>query len=331
MTEKYKIYLSPETKGKLLQDAELFEFRKADNHINLNGFLKVLVANYFLSYRETQTRKHNTIARIARNAGINERASEEMADSILAELESISHNNDNSESITFTASGDSLKTIEIISSNFLLHTSLSEYIRNMFNSYLSSPRSEREKVIFKDQCESLNVAIKGRKLLSFKTTIDNKQYNVVPYSLAASSQEQFNYLLVYDVDAETVRSFRLSRIKSVYVHDKSYVLTSEITEVLKQSSDNNPAFIFKDAQMICVKFTEEGKRKFRMIYTNRPMLDHVEEDRYYFYWPLNQAKQYFIRFGKDALILEPSRLQDEMLTYYSEAGNVYKALSPQNE
>lgn len=47
MTEKYKIYLSEDTKMRLINDAELFEFYRNDGSVNLNGFLKELIVNYF--------------------------------------------------------------------------------------------------------------------------------------------------------------------------------------------------------------------------------------------------------------------------------------------
>ena len=39
MTEKYKIYLSEDTKTRLATDAELFEFTRENGTVNLNGFL----------------------------------------------------------------------------------------------------------------------------------------------------------------------------------------------------------------------------------------------------------------------------------------------------
>ena len=43
MTEKYKIYLSDDTRSRLINDAELFEFTKKDESVNLNSFLKTLI------------------------------------------------------------------------------------------------------------------------------------------------------------------------------------------------------------------------------------------------------------------------------------------------
>ena len=51
MTEKYKIYLSEDIRSRLINDAELFEFTRSDATVNLNGFLKELIINYFEQYR----------------------------------------------------------------------------------------------------------------------------------------------------------------------------------------------------------------------------------------------------------------------------------------
>lgn len=61
MTDKYKIYVPEEMKARLINDAELFDFTKKDETINLNAFLKTLPINYFDQYRETKTQLLNTI------------------------------------------------------------------------------------------------------------------------------------------------------------------------------------------------------------------------------------------------------------------------------
>ena len=61
MTEKYKIYIPEEMRLRLLNDAELFDFCKKDGSVNLNGFLKELLLQYFDEYRETKERLLDTI------------------------------------------------------------------------------------------------------------------------------------------------------------------------------------------------------------------------------------------------------------------------------
>ena len=66
MTEKYKIYLSEDTKARLINDAELFEFYRNDGTVNLNGFLKELIVNYFEQYRKDNDEHTSTTKRPAR-------------------------------------------------------------------------------------------------------------------------------------------------------------------------------------------------------------------------------------------------------------------------
>ena len=61
MTEKYKIYLSEDTKARLINDAELFEFTRDDGTVNLNGFLKELIVNYFEQYRKDNDELLNSV------------------------------------------------------------------------------------------------------------------------------------------------------------------------------------------------------------------------------------------------------------------------------
>ena len=62
MTEKYKIYLSEDIRSRLINDAELFEFTRKDESVNLNGFLKELIVNYFEQYRKDTEDLMNGIA-----------------------------------------------------------------------------------------------------------------------------------------------------------------------------------------------------------------------------------------------------------------------------
>jgi len=59
--------------------------------------------------------------------------------------------------LSLTVSGSSYGIIRIIENNLLKDISLSQYIKDMFNSYLSIPRSEREAIIFKDTSSNINM------------------------------------------------------------------------------------------------------------------------------------------------------------------------------
>jgi predicted DNA-binding transcriptional regulator YafY len=60
-----------------------------------------------------------------------------------------------------------------------------------------------------------------------------------------------------------------------------------------------------------------------MIYTNRPEIIERNGNILTFEWPLLQLEEYFKRFGKDAIILEPKSSRENMIKFYSEAYEHY--------
>ena len=118
----------------------------------------------------------------------------------------------------------------------------------------------------------------------------------------------------------------MSRLHSIFVEKDSITLDREIIKLLETTASRGPQFSFQDAQMTCVVLTEEGKRKLQMIYTNRPEVDHIDGDRFYFFWPLIQIKEYFKRFGGDAIIVDPENAYNDMKAFYSDALKTYSAI-----
>ena len=161
MTEKYKIYLSEDIKTRLATDAELFEFTRENGTVNLNGFLKELIVNYFDQYRsDNEELLKSVLGELSSAKELKPRTASALADKI---IRTYINNKDSgtgkSAVITLTVSGASCEIIQIIENNLLKENSLSGYIKDMFLSYLSIPRSKREEIIFKDTYESINKAI----------------------------------------------------------------------------------------------------------------------------------------------------------------------------
>jgi hypothetical protein len=169
MTEKYKIYLSEDIKTRLTNDAELFEFYKKDGSVNLNAFLKILIVNYFDQYRNEKEKLLNSIRQdISNIISISDKDSEKLADRIVnTYLKGDFEKAEKSTAITLTVSGESYDIIGIIENNLLKDSSLSGYLKDMFVSYLSIPRSNREIIIFKDSTISIIVPIEPPTSLSF--------------------------------------------------------------------------------------------------------------------------------------------------------------------
>ena len=324
MTEKYKIYLSEEIKNRLINDAELFEFTKKDGSVNLNAFLKTLIVNYFERYRYDSTMLLNSIIQdLTVLTKIKEKDAEELAGKIVSTyIRNDRFQGGRSAVITLTVSGTSYDIIGIIENNMLKEVSLSQYLKDMFSSYLSIPRSEREAIIFQDTYDDITRAIEENRVMTFATTSADRSFTVEPYLIAPSKEEQCNYLLCRDARTRNPRTFRISRIRSAFVTSEEFTVDEELEKELQDKAVRSPHSVAKDVHAV-IRLNHYGAAKFKMVTKNRPTVSRTEGDLYYFDWPEQQLEEYFKRFGRDAVVLEPASLKEKLRVYYDYALRAY--------
>ncbi len=319
MTEKYKIYLSDDTKTRLINDAELFEFTKKDESVNLNSFLKTLIVNYFDRYRhDSENLLSNIKQDLTSITSISDKDAALLADKIISTyIKTDSLQSSKNSALTLTVSGSSYEILKIIENNMLKDTSLSQYLKDMFNSYLSIPRSEREMIIFKDTYEDISRALKEHRILSFTNTISGEElaYHVEPYIIAPSKEEQCNYLLCMDRKSRKPRTFRISRLRIVFVTPDTFPVNPDTQKELQEKAIRSPHSVSLTVQAV-VRLNKYGVKKFKVITKNRPIVSKIEGDLYYFDWPELQLEEYFKRFGKDALVIEPVSLKEKIKKFY---------------
>ena len=319
MTEKYKIYLSDDTKSRLINDAELFEFTKKDESVNLNAFLKTLIVNYFDQYRHDSENLLSSIKQdLTAITSISDKDAAILADKIVSTyIKADSFQSSKNSALTLTVSGSSYEILKIIENNMLKDTSLSQYLKDMFNSYLSIPRSEREAIIFKDTYEDIAKALKDHRILSFTNTTsgDEKAYLVEPYIIAPSKEEQCNYLLCKDRSTRRPRTFRISRLRSVFVTSESFPVDPDTQKELQEKAIRSPQSVSLTVKAV-VRLNKYGVKKFKAITKNRPLVSKIEGDFYYFDWPELQLEEYFKRFGRDAIVIEPASLKEKIKKFY---------------
>ena len=325
MSEKYKIYLSEDTKTRLANDAELFEFTRSDGTVNLNGFLKELIVNYFDQYRnDNDELLANMLNELNSAKDMKPKEAAKLADKIIKTyINNRGASAGRSTVLTLTVSGASEEIIKIIENNLLKDTSLSGYIKDMFLSYLSMPRSRREEIIFAGSYEQINRAIAENRRLTFSSAGAEFKATVEPYMTATSKEEQFSYLLCYDRKGRKTRSFRISRLKNLFVSNETFERDKSIEEELTRKSLRSPNSMMPDIHAV-VRMTEHGRHMFRMIVKNRPYVTYIEGDLYHFDWPEMQLEDYFRRFGKDAVVVSPRSLRSKLRNYYVRAVEAYE-------
>ena len=324
MTEKYKIYLPEDIRSRLINDAELFEFMRGDEAVNLNGFLKELIVNYFDQYRQESEELLNGIMEdITSVRSIRNRDAAALADKIISTyIRGDAASSGRRSVITLTVSGQSYNIIKTIEDNLLQDKSLSGYMKDMFASYLAIPRSRREEIIFRDTYETIQKAVSERRRLTLSSSSSVLKFKAEPYIIAASKEEQCNYLLCRDVKTKKARTFRISRIRTPFVTSEKYPVDERFAERIRTIAMRSPQSASADIHA-SVQLTEAGKRKYRLIVKNRPAVTRIEGDVYIFDWPEMQLEDYFRRFGKDAVVLKPKSLKTRLRNYYAQALEAY--------
>lgn len=324
MTEKYKIYLSEDTKTRLINDAELFEFFRNDGTVNLNGFLKELIVNYFDQYRnDNDELLANVLEELTSVKSLKAKDASILADKIIRTyINNKEPATGKSTVITLTVSGPSYSIIKIIENNLLKDNSMSGYMKDMFQSYLSIPRNKREEIIFRPTYEAINKAIAESRKLTFSTGSSKLKPAVEPYLIATSKEEQFSYLLCHSTQYNRDHTFRISRLRDVFITSETFTVDKEIKERLSQKALRSPHSAAPDIHAT-VRMTERGKQMYKMIVKNRPQVTSIEGNKYIFDWPAQQLEDYFRRFGKEAVVISPKSLKNQLRRYYEEALGAY--------
>ena len=324
MTEKYKIYLSEDTKARLINDAELFEFFRNDGTVNLNGFLKELIVNYFDQYRnDNDELLANVLEELTSVKSLKAKDASILADKIIRTyINNKEPATGKSTVITLTVSGPSYSIIKIIENNLLKDNSMSGYMKDMFLSYLSIPRNKREEIIFKPTYEAINKAIAESRMLTFSSGSPKLKPAVEPYLIATSKEEQFSYLLCHSTQYNRDHTFRISRLRDVFITSETFTVDKETKERLSQKALRSPHSAAPDIHAT-VRMTERGKQMYKMIVKNRPQVTSIEGNKYIFDWPAQQLEDYFRRFGKEAVVVSPKSLKNQLRRYYSDAIEAY--------
>lgn len=323
MEDKIKIYISEKTARILDKDAELFEFRRKDGKVNRNAFLNTLILNYFETYQNERSSLLQKIRQELSDTGI---SPGNQAYISLAIMDLIAKDVRSSGRLDVTVSLKPTKKssdlIRYIEAAYLEDSTLSGYFRDMFISYASIPQDEREKIIFREQYEVINEAIRlNRKLAFISTRNPELLYVVSPYAVASAKEELFNYLLASYRNYPY--TFRLSRIRKAMISAADTEISDSVMNALKRMEKYGPQYAFYTEEEICVQLTDLGKRKFETFYIHRPVPERIEDNLYYFRCSANQVYQYFCRYGKDAIVLYPEKLQAKLLSYYAGGYRAY--------
>lgn len=333
MLEKIKINVTAHTATIIDKDIESFEFYKSDGRtFNKNNFITKLIVNYHNTFREKEIAMYEQLKKTISSAvKANDSIVETLTYNIISQFykSNISPNKEKlNHSISIKPTKETAPIIEYIEKYMLSGSTLSEYFRKMFYSYASLPQDEREKIIFKPQYTALNEAIKAKRsvYITFYNT-ESRNCEVMPYAITCAKEELHCYLIG---SAKSPMTFRLSRIATVTPLNSSKDFSPYELKVFDKILTYGAQFNYfdDDFQPVAVELTERGEKLYKKILIHRPVATKIEGNIYHFECSHFQIVHYFVRFGKDALVLSPDSVINSIIRFHREATRRYYRTKP---
>lgn len=329
-TEKLNVYIPPEMKAQIQNDAMLFEiFKKNRRDVNINRFLSLLLCGYHDGYLFENDQSHKSIIRILKDYNLSPADLSDISDRILKET--ILPTDDLYQSkktipLSLKPTAATKRVLLSIEQSLAGRDTISQYIRRMLNSYFQKAAWQRERIIFHENSEFLIDACQNERSVSFSLIWNEKQiHEVLPYKLLAGSDGMFNYLICTEhnpsTDKQEVRSYRLSRITMLGSGRSPYKISKELLALCKKTADIAPQYAINTEMEICVKLSDAGEILYNRIYSGRPQYSRIEDrdEGHYYYFHCSEAQvfHYFRRFDNStAIIISPTSLRERMADFH---------------
>ena len=194
-----------------------------------------------------------------------------------------------------------------------------EYFRELFELYTSKFKYQRELFIFEDRVKAILEAIKEKKKLKIKYL--KRVFSVEPYFIKREERGDENFLFCYDEEKTEYANFKLKELEIVSILEEK--IKGKDKKYIENMRKNFDPFL-GNGNIVKVRLTEEGESLLKSLTNYRPKMIKKEGDIYYFEVANENAKLYFRQFSKEAEILEPKQLREEIRREYLEILELYR-------
>lgn len=192
-----------------------------------------------------------------------------------------------------------------------------EYFRDLFELYTSKFKYQREIFIFEDRVKMILEGIKEKKKIKIKYL--KRVFNVEPYFIKREERGDENFC--YDEEKKNYANFKLKELEIISILDEK--IKGKDKKYIENVRKNFDPFL-GNGNIVKVRLTEEGDSLLKSFTNYRPKLIKKEGDIYFFEVANENAKLYFRQFSKEAEILEPKSLREEIKNEYLEVLELYK-------
>lgn len=195
-----------------------------------------------------------------------------------------------------------------------------EFFRDLFKAYTSYYKYERELFIFEETVKIIVEAIKNKNRM--KIRFDGKLYTTEPFFIKRDEQGDENFLFSYVEELKEYRNFKLKDLQIIGVLNEK--IPGKDRKYVENVRKNFDPFL-ADGNKIKVKLSDNGERLLKSLTNYRPKLIKRDKDVFIFEASNENAKLYFGQFFKEAVILEPKELREEMKRELEDLLKEYKS------
>ncbi|MGX6592562.1 WYL domain-containing protein [Cetobacterium ceti] len=193
------------------------------------------------------------------------------------------------------------------------------YFRELFTEYSSLSSVKREMILFKEKIEVIESAIKNK--IKVHIISKGRLEIIEPYFIKNLEKENRNYITCYSYIKKKVITLRISNIETIKSVGGEF---EHYDEKHVKNLENNFDPFLSYGNIVKVKFSEDGLKRYKTIITNRPKLLKKENGNIYYF----QANEYsfflyFSGFLDLVEILEPIEFRKKMIDKIKHLLNIY--------
>ncbi len=203
-----------------------------------------------------------------------------------------------------------------------------KYIAALLESFCSLTQENKELIIKDDIYTQLIIGINTNHTLRLRTSLQ-MDFLVKPFTIQSDLNHQYlvcmSKLISSSEESDYIpASFRLDKITSItqtfYSSDLSPNEKNHLTDRIEQ---NGVAYVLDKLVPIKVHLTTQGLSMYYSISHLRP-IGNIKDNTFSGLCTMRQAQNYFSKFGKEAIVLEPKQLHLTIMQEHEYAYLAYK-------
>ncbi|MBQ3438348.1 MAG: WYL domain-containing protein, partial [Fusobacterium sp.] len=194
-----------------------------------------------------------------------------------------------------------------------------EYFRELFETYCSKFKYQRELFIYEDRLKTIIDAIKDENKIKIKYF--SEIFDIEPIFIRREDKGNENFLFCYVESKNSYQNYKLKELEIISIlPEKVKKRDKKFIENMRKKYDPFSSM----GNVVKVRLSILGESMLKGLTDYRPKFIKRDGDIFYFEAANEHAKMYFRGFMKEAEILEPVSLREEIKQEYQEVIKMYE-------